>query len=254
MKAALISGAASGMGEATVQRLAADGWSVAIADINEVAAGQVAARLRAGGADAFAVVCDVARPADCEQAVAHAVARFGRIDALVNAAGVWLEGAADTVTEAQWDRVLDINLKGTFFLCRHAIPYLERQAGVIVNIASDAGLVGNSGAAVYCASKGGVVLLTRALALELAPRGVRAVAVCPADVDTPMLRGQARDHGGGDETRYMENLRRKYPQGQRARFITPQQVADLIAYLLSDSAAAITGSAIPFDYGITAGY
>lgn len=254
MRTVLVSGGASGMGEAAAQRLAADGWSVVIADIDGGRGREVAARLCAGGAEAGAVVCDVARPQDCERAVAHAIERFGRLDALVNAAGVWLEGTADTVTEEQWDRVLDVNLKGTFFLCRHAIPHLERRAGVIVNIASDAGLVGNAGAAVYCASKGGVVLLTRALALELAPRGMRAVAVCPADVDTPMLRGQARDHGGGDERGYLENLRRKYPQGPLARFITPQQVAGLIAYLLSDAAAPLTGAAIPFDYGITAGY
>lgn len=254
MKTVLITGGASGMGRAIAERFAADGWTALIADINADGAEAVAQQIRSGGAQADAIVCDVSRPDDCARAVRHALNGTGRLDVLVNAAGVWLEGPARAVSEAQWDRVLDINLKGTFFMCRHAIPHLVQQRGVIINIASDAGLVGNNGAAVYCASKGGVVLLTRALALELAPQGVRVVAVCPADVDTPMLQGQARDYGGDDPDAYLGALRAKYPQREHARFITPQQVAALVAYLATDAAAPLTGSAIPFDFGITAGY
>lgn len=253
-KTLLITGGASGMGQAIAERFAADGHAVILADVNADGAELTATRIRSAGGEADALQCDVAIPEDCERAVRHALVSKGRVDVLVNAAGVWLEGAAETVTESQWDRVVDINLKGTFFMCRHAIPHLVQSGGVIVNIASDAGLVGNSGVAVYGASKGGVVLLTRALALELAPRGVRVVAVCPADVDTPMLQGQARDFGGGNPQAYLDALRAKYPQRERTRFITPQQVAALVAYLATDAAAPFTGTAIPFDHGITAGY
>ncbi len=108
---------------------------------------------------------------------------FGRLDILVNCAGLWVEGPTDLMTEADWDRVVDVNLKGTFFMCRHAIPALEATGGCIVNVSSDAGLWGNRGAAIYCASKGGVTVLSKALAVELAERGIRVNVVCPGDVD-----------------------------------------------------------------------
>ncbi len=114
-----------------------------------------------------------------------------------------------------------MNLKGTFFCCRYAIPHLKKTQGCIVNLSSDAGLVGTPETAVYTASKGGVSLLTKSLALELAPHLVRCVAVCPADVMTPMLEGQARDFGGGDPEGYFKRLLASYPQGDNARFITP---------------------------------
>ena len=129
------------------------------------------------------------------------VERFGRLDVLVNCAGVWVEGPTDTMTEADWDRVVDVNLKGTFQMCRHAIPALEATGGCIVNVSSDAGLWGNKGAAIYSASKGGVTVLSKALAVELAERGVRVNVVCPGDVDSPMIRYQAETFGGGDPGR-----------------------------------------------------
>jgi NAD(P)-dependent dehydrogenase (short-subunit alcohol dehydrogenase family) len=139
-------------------------------------------------------------------------------------------------------------------MCRYAIPHLERTEGCIVNLSSDAGLVGTAETAIYCASKGGVSLLTRSLALELAPKLVRVNAVCPNDVDTPMLAGQARDYGGGDPEGYLRALLAKYPQRERARFIRPEEVAALIAYLASPEAAPVTGACIPIDFGSTAGY
>jgi len=158
------------------------------------------------------------------------------------------------MTEDQWDHTIGVNLKGTFFMCRYSIPYLEAQEGSIINIASDAGLVGNAGAAIYCASKGGVVLLTKSMALELAPRGVRVNAVCPADVDTPMIQFQADEFGGGDPEGYLKNLLSNYPQKQRARFIRPEEIAATVLFLASPGAAPITGAAIAVDFGTTAGY
>ena len=184
----------------------------------------------------------------------EAVERFGRLDVLVNGAGVWVEGPTTEMTEEQWDRTIDVNLKGTFFACRSAIPHLERTEGCIVNISSDYGLVGGPGAAIYCASKGGICNLTRALALELATVGVRCNAVCPGDVDTPMLAGQARDYGRGNPQGYLDELLSHYPQHDRARFIRPDEVAALVRYLASPEATPMTGACLPLEFGVTAGY
>ena len=145
--------------------------------------------------------------------VSTAVAAAGALDVLVNAAGVWTEGPSHAVTENEWDRVLDVNLKGTFFCCRYAIPELKKTRGCIVNLSSDAGVCGTPETAVYSASKGGVTLLTKVLAIELAPDLVRVNAVCPADVMSPMLEGQARDFGGGDPEAYLRTLLELLPAG-----------------------------------------
>jgi NAD(P)-dependent dehydrogenase (short-subunit alcohol dehydrogenase family) len=138
-------------------------------------------------------------------------------------------------------------------MCSAAIPALQATRGAIVNIASDAGRQGNLNAAVYCASKGAVVLFTKALALELAPFDVRANTVSPADVRTPMLEFQAMRYGGGDPEGYYRSLLAKYPQGERARFIEPAEVAELVFYLCSPAAASITGGDFPIDRGYSAG-
>jgi NAD(P)-dependent dehydrogenase (short-subunit alcohol dehydrogenase family) len=253
-RAILITGAAGGIGRAAAERFLSLGDVVVLADISAQALAKAVAALSGEGRSVHAVRADVTVVADCERMVEEAVARRGRLDVLVNCAGVWVEGPTAQMTEEQWDRTIDVNLKGTFFACRYAIPHLERTQGCIVNLSSDAGLVGTAETAIYCASKGGVALLTRSLALELAPRGVRVNAVCPNDVDTPMLEGQARDYGGGDPRAYLDALLAKYPQADRARFIHPEEVAALIAFLASPEAAPITGACIPIDFGSTAGY
>ncbi len=248
----IITGAASGIGRATAERFARDGLRVALVDLDE--AGLASAVEALGGSDvALAVPTDVRSFDACARAVAATVERFGRLDVLVNSAGVWVEGPTDTMSEADWDRVIDVNLKGTFQMCRHAIPALEATRGCIVNLSSDAGLWGNKGAAIYCASKGGVTVLTKALAVELAERGVRVNAVCPGDVDSPMIRYQAETFGGGDPERYLQDLLAAYPQ-RPPRFIRPDEVANLIAFLASEGATPITGGAISIDFGLTAGY
>jgi NAD(P)-dependent dehydrogenase (short-subunit alcohol dehydrogenase family) len=249
---ALITGGASGIGLATARRLAADGYRLALADID--AGGLSMASGELGGANgALAIETDVRSFDACAAAVSSTVGRFGRLDALVNCAGVWVEGPTDTMTEADWDRVVDVNLKGTFGMCRAAIPALEATGGCMVNVSSDAGLWGNKGAAIYSASKGGVTVLSKALAVELAERGIRVNAVCPGDVDSPMIRYQADTFGGGDPDGYLAKLLEAYPQ-RPARFIRPDEVAELIAFLCSDRATPITGAAISIDFGLTAGY
>jgi NAD(P)-dependent dehydrogenase (short-subunit alcohol dehydrogenase family) len=242
------------MGRATAARFLRRSDTVVLADVSDEGLAEAAAALEPAGGTLDRVIADVTRVEACERMIEHAVSAHGRLDVLVNCAGVWVEGPSELATEGQWDRTIDVNLKGTFFACRFAIPHLIETEGCIVNLSSDAGLVGTAEAAIYCASKGGVSNLTRALALELAPRGVRVNAVCPNDVETPMLAGQARDYGGGDPDGYLRALLAKYPQAERARFIRPDEVAALIEYLASAEAAPITGACVPIDFGSTAGY
>jgi NAD(P)-dependent dehydrogenase (short-subunit alcohol dehydrogenase family) len=250
-KTIVISGGSGGMGRAIAARFAEDGARIYLCDINRRALDDT---VRALGADrAAAVETDVTRVEDCARAVDAAVAGTGRLDLLINAAGVWTEGPSEAATEAEWDRVIDVNLKGTFFMCRHAIPHLEKTGGNIINISSDAGVIGSKGAAIYCASKGGVNLLTKSLARELASRGIRVNAICPCDVDTPMIEYQANTFGGGDSEAYKRALLSIYPQGARARFATPAEIAAFVHFVASPEAAPITGACLSIDFGTTAG-
>jgi NAD(P)-dependent dehydrogenase (short-subunit alcohol dehydrogenase family) len=245
----LITGGAGGMGRAIAARFLEAGAQVVLSDLDPQ---RVAATAKELGA-AHAIVGDVSKVADCARMVSETVAKLGRLDVLVAGAGIWTEGPADEATEAEYDKVMGVNLKGVFFTNRYAIPELEKTGGIILNIASDAGLVGNAGASIYCASKGGVVLLTKALAVELAPRGIRAIAICPGDVATPMLDYQASAFGNGDAKGYLENLRSKYPQKEKARFITAEEVAELVYMSASPRLGALTGAALAFDFGLSAG-
>jgi len=239
----LVTGAAGGIGGAVAGRFAAGGWRVAAVDLRAVAAAE----------DVEPVVSDLRDVAQCRAAVEHAVRWGGRLDAVVNAAGVWTEGPSALTTEDEWDQVLGVNLKGLYFVTSAAIPHLAATRGCVVNLSSDAGLQGNAGAAVYCASKGGVSILTKALALELAPQGIRVNAVCPGDVDSPMLRGQAASFGAGNPDDYLTKLLAGYPQGAAARFIRPDEIAELVWFLTQPAAAPITGANISADFGLSAG-
>jgi NAD(P)-dependent dehydrogenase (short-subunit alcohol dehydrogenase family) len=250
-RVALVTGAASGIGRATAARLRTDGVRLVLADVDAEKLRQCLADL--GDSDvARMVVTDVRAVADCEKAVAEAIDAFGRLDVLVNSAGVGSDGPSDTMTEQAWDWMLDVNLKGTFFMCRYAIPALERTGGNIVNIASDLGLQGGVEAAIYCASKGGVVNLTKALAVELAARSIRVNAVCPADVDTPMTAAAAELKSHGDPGSYYREALKRFPQ-RVPRMVRADEVAELVAFLSSDRAEPITGVAMPIDFGVTAG-
>jgi len=249
----VVTGAAGGIGAAVARRFAAAGAILVLGDLNAVALEELAAEL-AALTTVHALTCDVSMPAECENLMRTAAEEAGRIDVLVNAAGVWTEGPTEATSEEQWDRIIGVNLKGMFFCCRFAIPELKKTEGCIINVGSEAGITGTPETAVYTASKGGVSLLTKSLAIELAPDLVRCVTVCPGDVMTPMLRGQARDFGGDDPKGYLRQLLASYPQGKKARFITPEEVAELIFFLGSPAAAPITGALISIDFGTSAGY
>jgi len=253
-KVIAITGGAGGIGRACARRFLEERATVFVADISERNLEEAVRELSQVSPSVRPILADVRRVGDCEHIVTASVEAVAGLDVLVNAAGVWTEGPSSDVTEDQWDHVVDVNLKGTFFCCRFAIPELKKTRGCIVNFSSDAGLVGTPETAVYTASKGGVTLLTKALALELAPDLVRVNAVCPSDVMSPMLEGQARDFGGDDPDGYYRTLLNCYPQRDNARFIRPEEVAELVVYLCSDAAAPITGAAISIDFGTTAGY
>ncbi|MBD2840349.1 SDR family oxidoreductase [Pseudomonas sp. JM0905a] len=247
--AVLITGAAGGVGRALVKRFIQGGWQVFATDLSA----DGLARLQADHPACAALAGDIRRPSTCTEVMAGALAAFGRLDALVNAAGVWREGPVETFSEEDFDLVLDVNLKATFFMCSAAIPHLKASEGCIVNISSDAGRQGNKNAAAYCASKGGVTLLTKTLALDLAPFGVRCNAVSPGDIETPMLKFQAEQYGGGDPEGYYRELLAKYPQGERACFIQPEEVAELVYFLSQPGARSITGADMAIDRGVSAG-
>ena len=247
-RVALVTGATGGIGRATVAQLLGDGFSVVAAGTNA----ERVAKLCSGDERLHGVVADIRQVAECERVVAEAVAWKGRLHLLVNNAGVWEGGPSDQVSEHVWDRILDVNLKGAFFLCRYAIPHLELVGGSIVNVSSDAGLVGNAESAAYCASKGGLTVMTKALAVELAARGIRVNAVCPVEVDTPMMERALADEPDADAAK-RETLSH-YPQGDHARFVEAAEVAALIGFLARPEAAPITGAAVPIDFGVTAGY
>lgn len=233
----LVTGGAGGMGRAIRARFERHGDVV------------VAADLRDGD-----LTVDVTSVVDCERMVTETLAVHGRLDVLITAAGVWVEGPTAEMTESQWDRTIDVNLKGTFFAIRASVPALIASEGCVVAISSDYGLVGGPEAAIYCASKFGVNGIVRAVALELAPHGVRVNSICPCDVDTPMLAGQARDFGARDEEGYLRKLLVRLPQGERSRFITPEEVAASVWFLASKEAAPISGVTLPIEWGVSAGY
>jgi NAD(P)-dependent dehydrogenase (short-subunit alcohol dehydrogenase family) len=249
-KVVLVTGAGGGIGGAVARRFAAAGWRPVLTDVRE----ETLARAAGDASDAPFRAADLRRPAACAEVVEWAVDRMGRLDGLVNAAGVWREGPTADTREEDFDVVFDVNVKGLFFTTAAAIPHLKKTEGFVVNLSSDAGLQGNTGAAAYCASKAAVALFTKALALELAPDGVRVNAVCPGDVASPMLDFQAKAYGGGDPEGYFARLLAGYPQGpKRARFITPDEIAALIEYLSRPEATPITGTTLAIDFGYSAG-
>lgn len=243
----LISGGNVGIGRATALRFARAGARIVIAARNAETARDTMSLIKAAGGQGRFVACDVRDEAQCERAVAETVERHGRLDVLVNnAGGIVRQRTVAQLSTAQWQEMLDVNLNGTFYLCRAALPHLARSRGNIVNVSSYAGLVGFPGSAAYCAAKGAVVQLTRAMALDHAPEGIRVNCVCPGSVNTPMIAAAWERHGPGAEQLWSE----KHPLG---RIAEAEEVAEAIYWLASEAASFVTGAALPVDGGITAG-
>jgi meso-butanediol dehydrogenase / (S,S)-butanediol dehydrogenase / diacetyl reductase len=248
-KAAWITGAASGIGAACARRFAEEGARVGGFDLREPGSGGDWAAAAARAPDALFVAGDVRDEASVRAGVDAALARFARIDVLVCSAGVAGGGPVHAIPIAEWDRVLDVNLRGTFLAARHVIPgMLERGGGSIVTIASVEGLEGFEGGSAYNASKGAVVLLTRNMAMDYARRGIRANCICPGFVETPLFDAVWQNPG-------IEAVRERIRDAhQLGRFGRAVEIANAALFLASDESSFVTGHSLVVDGGYTAGH
>ncbi len=247
-KVALITGGTSGIGRATAVLFALEGACVALAGRHGSRGQEVVTEVAATGGTAIFLSCDVRLAADCHRAVEETVRTFGRLDILVNNAGVFYPHTVVDCSEEEWDLTLDTNLKGTYLMSRAVLPAMIAQgSGVIVNNASDWGMVGGSEAAAYCASKGGVVLLTKAMALDHARQGIRVNCVCPGEVETPMLVEEAQrlDIPWEDYLAAAADC----PLGRVGQ---PEEIAKAMLFLASEDSSFMTGAALVIDGGNTA--
>ena len=244
----LVTGAGSGIGEATALRFGAEGAAVAAADVSGPSAEATARRIREAGGRAAALTADVSSAADCQRLVAETIAALGPLDILVNNAGIGAVGTVLDTDEATFERVLDVNVKGTFLLSKAVLPgMIARKAGVIVNTASIAGVRGIPERAAYTTSKHAIVGLTRAMALDHVKDGIRVNCVCPGTVDTPWV-GRLLDQAA-DPRAAKAALVARQPMGRLGR---AQEMAAAILFLASDESSFTTGTAMLVDGGFTA--
>ena len=248
-KRALITGGASGIGRATALLFARKGAAVSVVDLDAVGGEAVAQLILDEGGQAIFVHCDITRPEDCQRAVQGTVDKWGGLDVLFNNAGIIRRATVLDTTEAEWDQVMAVNVKSIFLLSKYAIPFMVRAGGgVIINTGSGWGLVGGRNAVSYCASKGAVVNLTRAMALDHGDQNIRVNCICPGDTDTPMLRNEARQLGATDEAFLAEAAQRPL-----RRIGRPEDIAQAALYLATDASSFVTGTTLVVDGGGLAG-
>jgi NAD(P)-dependent dehydrogenase (short-subunit alcohol dehydrogenase family) len=244
-KVAVITGAASGIGRGTARRFAEFGASLALLDINVPGGEEAAQEMRALGANAKFFRCDVTSNADCKNVTEEIIEQFGKIDILFNNAGVIRRKNIVDSTEAEWDWVVDVSLKGIYLLSHHVIPHMIKNGGgSIINTGSGWSLKGGPNAAAYCAAKGGVVNLTRAMAIDHGRHNIRVNCVCPGDIDTPMLRSECKQLGE-DEEKFMKEAAAR----PLNRVGTPDDVANAVLFLASNMSTWVTGTALVVDGG-----
>ena len=244
-KVAMVTGAASGIGRAITIRLAEMGAAVVVLDKNAEGGKETVSLVAQSGGEASFIRCDVASQADCREGAKRAVEIHGRIDILCNNAGVTVRKAVLSLQEEEWDAVLDVTLKGVYLLSREVIPHMIREGGgTIINMGSGWSLKGGPKAAAYCAAKGGVLNLTRAMAIDHGKDNIRVNCVCPGDVNTPMLASECEQLGETAE-HFMKDAANR-PLG---RVGTPEDVANAVLFLASDMAKWITGAHVIVDGG-----
>ena len=248
-KVAIVTGAASGIGRAIALLFALEGAAVVLTDLNEAGGRGVEQEISANGGKGIFEGADVTRDADCQRVAELADEAFGGLHAVVNCAGIIRRASVLELSEEDWDRVMAVNVKSMFLMSRQAIPLIARSGGgSIINMASGWGLAGGPKAAVYCASKGAVVLLTKAMAIDHGPQNIRVNCICPGDTDTGMLRNEAQQLGEPSDKFLAEAARR--PLGRVGR---PEEIAQAALYLASDASSFVTGTALVVDGGGLAG-
>lgn len=247
-KSAIVTGAASGIGRACAEKLAREGARVLLADIGEQGLQETEAAIRAAGGEALAAVCDVSDETAVKAAVKTAVKRFGAVDVLVNVAGVQVTKLLVDTTYADYRKMTDVNLGGTFLMMREVLPLMKRQrSGAIVNVASELAFVGYHELACYTATKGAMVSLTRSVSLEAIPFGVRVNCVCPGATDTPIFWEGETDPE--KRQRMLDQVKVEKPIG---RLITTEEVANGVAFMASEDASGVVGTCLVIDGGFTA--
>jgi len=248
-KVALITGGTSGIGEASAILFAQEGAKVVITGRSEQRGRKVVDQIQKEGGEAIFIRVDVRIADECRRSVEQTIIRFGRLDILFNNAGLVYSHTALDCTEEEWDEQIDVNLKGTFLMSKFALPGMIAQgSGSIINNSSGWGLVGGDAAVAYCASKGGVVLLTKAMAIDHGRQGIRINCLCPGDVDTPMLPEDASLRGLTLEA-YLANCANR-PMG---RYGSSDEIAKAALFLASDDSSFVTGASLAVDGGGTAG-
>ncbi len=251
-KVIIVTGGALGMGKATALEFAREGGRVTVADINEPAGQAITQAMRDAGGQGLFVQADVSRSADCQRVVRQTVDTFGGIDVLFNNVGIQPPESYQNVEntpEELWDRIMDVNLKSYFLMAKYAIPEMrKRGGGVIINNASVQGLQSMKGVPPYAASKGGVLSLTRQMAVEYAEENIRVLAICPGTIDTEMVRASAAMEGGDVE----ETLKRYGKSHPIGRIGTGQDIANVVLFLASDKASFMTGEYVCVDGGYMA--
>ncbi len=247
--AVLVTGGGSGIGLATALAFLREGARVAIGEVSADRGREAAARAREDGHDLLVILGDVTRETDAARMVEETVKGFGRLDVLFNNAGILIEGPLHEMSEADWDRQIGVNLKGAFLVAKHAVRQMLMQGrGAIVNTGSVNSLVGDPEAAAYCASKAGIALLTKSMALAYAGRGIRVNAICPGWVETRMFAQEARTRGI-TVAEYRGRAGSEHPLGRVGR---PEEIANLVLFLASEESAYTTGSLVVVDGGYTA--
>jgi NAD(P)-dependent dehydrogenase (short-subunit alcohol dehydrogenase family) len=248
-KTALITGGTSGIGSATAIRFVKEGAAVAITGRNLERGEEVVKTMQAIGGDALFVRSDVRLAADCRNAVEQTLERFGKIDILFNNAGVFHPKTLPECTEEEWDETIDSSLKGAFLMSKYTLPsMIERGKGSIIHTSSGWGILGGSGAASYCAAKGGLIVMAKAMAIDHGPQGIRVNCVCPGDVLTPMLHDDAAKRGMSWDD-YAAGAAER-PLG---RIGTVDEIAEAVLFLASDESSFVTGEALVVDGGGVAG-
>lgn len=243
-KVAVVTGAASGIGLATAKRLAEMGAITALLDINEPGGKRAVREIKDSGGNARFYTCDVMSNNDCKRVTESIYREWGSINILINCAGVIVRKDVVELSEEEWDFVLGVNLKAVYLLSHHVIPYMKKGGGTIINIGSGWGIKGGPRAAAYCAAKGGVVNLTRAMAIDHGKDGIRVNCICPGDVDTPLLRGEAAQLG-----EELDKFMKEAADRPLSRVGTPEDVADAVLYLGSELSNWVTGAVLVVDGG-----